>query len=29
MRDGKWRTIRVEVAHADLVARTKPGYYAR
>jgi len=27
--DGKWRAIRVEVARADLVARTKPGYYAR
>jgi Ca-activated chloride channel homolog len=28
-RDGKWRTIRIEVARADLIARTKPGYYAR
>ncbi len=28
-RDGKWREIRVEVARADLVASTKPGYYAR
>lgn len=28
-RDGKWRTIRVEVAHNDLIAKTKPGYYAR
>jgi len=28
-RDGKWRKIRIEVAHADLIARTKPGYYAR
>jgi VWFA-related protein len=28
-RDGKWRAIRIEVAHADLVASTKPGYYAR
>ncbi len=27
--DGKWREIRIEVAPADLVARTKPGYYAR
>jgi Ca-activated chloride channel family protein len=27
--DGKWREIRVEIAHADLVASTKPGYYAR
>jgi Ca-activated chloride channel family protein len=26
--DGKWREIRIEVARADLVARTKPGYYA-
>ena len=29
VRDGKWRAIRIEVARADLVARTKPGYYAR
>ena len=28
-RDGKWRTIRIEMARADLIARTKPGYYAR
>jgi len=28
-RDGKWREIHVEVARADLLARTKPGYYAR
>jgi hypothetical protein len=28
-RDGQWRTIRIEVARADLIARTKPGYYAR
>ncbi len=28
-RDGKWRTIRIEVNKEDLVARTKPGYYAR
>jgi VWFA-related protein len=27
--DGKWREIRIEVASAELVARTKPGYYAR
>ncbi len=27
--DGKWRKIRVEIARADLVASTKPGYYAR
>jgi len=29
VRDGKWRTIRVEVARGELVASTKPGYYAR
>ncbi|MDQ3907758.1 MAG: hypothetical protein M3268_05375, partial [Acidobacteriota bacterium] len=28
-RDGRWREIRVEVARPELVARTKPGYYAR
>jgi VWFA-related protein len=28
-RDGKWREIKIEVDRADLVARTKPGYYAR
>ena len=28
VRDGKWRTIRVEVARGELVASTKPGYYA-
>ena len=27
--DGRWRAIRIEVARAELVARTKPGYYAR
>ncbi|HJZ82632.1 MAG TPA: VWA domain-containing protein [Pyrinomonadaceae bacterium] len=27
--DGKWREIRVEIARAELVASTKPGYYAR
>jgi len=27
--DGKWREIRVEVAHGDLMASTKPGYYAK
>ena len=26
---GKWHEIRVEVAHPELTARTKPGYYAR
>src|SRR5882724_1625503 len=28
-RDGKWRAIKIELARADLVASTKPGYYAR
>jgi VWFA-related protein len=28
-RDGKWHEIRVEVAHPELIARTRPGYYAR
>lgn len=28
-RDGKWRDIRVEVAQPALIARTKPGYFAR
>jgi VWFA-related protein len=28
-RDGKWREIRVEVTQPQLIARTKPGYYAR
>lgn len=28
-RDGKWREIRVEVTQPELVARTKPGYFAR
>jgi VWFA-related protein len=28
-RDGKWRTIRIEVAREDVIARTKPGYFAR
>lgn len=27
--DGKWRTIKVEVNDPTLIARTKPGYYAR
>ena len=26
---GKWHKIKVEVAHSDLTARTKPGYFAR
>jgi VWFA-related protein len=28
-RDGKWREIRVEVTQPQLIARTRPGYYAR
>ena len=28
-RDGKWRAIKVEVARGELVASTKPGYFAR
>ena len=29
VRDGKWREIKVEVARGDLVASTKPGYFAK
>ncbi len=28
-RDGKWHDIRVEVTYPALIARTRPGYYAR
>lgn len=28
-RDGKWHEIRIEVAQPELIARTKPGYFAR
>ena len=28
-KDGKWRTIRVEVSRGDLTAKTKTGYYAK
>ena len=28
-RDGKWHEIRVEVSRPELIARTRPGYYAR
>lgn len=28
-RDGKWHEIRVEVSHPALIARTRPGYFAR
>jgi VWFA-related protein len=28
-RDGRWRSIRIEVSRAELLARTRPGYFAR
>ncbi len=28
-RNGKWREIRIEVAQPELIARTRPGYFAR
>jgi VWFA-related protein len=28
-RDGGWRAIRIQVARPELIARTRPGYYAR
>lgn len=28
-RDGKWRSIRIEVVRPELLARTRPGYFAR
>jgi VWFA-related protein len=28
-RDGKWRQIRIEVTQPELIARTRPGYFAR
>ena len=28
-RDGKWRAIRIEVSPPDLIARTRPGYFAK
>jgi VWFA-related protein len=28
-RDGKWRAIKIEVSNADLIARTREGYFAR
>ena len=28
-RDGKWSTIRIEVSQAELIAKTRPGYYAK
>lgn len=29
VRDGKWRAIRVEVVKPELLARTRPGYFAK
>lgn len=28
-KDGRWRAIRIDVARPDLIARTRPGYFAR
>lgn len=28
-RDGKWRTVRIEVNRPELTAKTRPGYYAK
>lgn len=28
-RDGRWRAIRIEIDRPELIARTRPGYYAR
>jgi hypothetical protein len=28
-RDGKWRTINIEVTRAEAIARSRPGYFAR
>ena len=28
-RDGAWRAIQIDVSRTDLIARTRPGYYAR
>lgn len=29
LHDGRWREIRIAVTHPELIARTKPGYFAR
>jgi Ca-activated chloride channel homolog len=29
VRDGKWRTVKVEVSEPDLIARSRQGYFAR
>lgn len=28
-RDGKWRSIRIQVRNPDLISRTRPGYFAK
>lgn len=28
-RDGRWRSVRIEVSRAEVIARTRPGYFAR
>ena len=28
-RDGKWRTIKLDVKNSDLISRTRPGYFAK
>jgi hypothetical protein len=28
-RDGSWRAIRIDVSRSELIARSRPGYYAR
>jgi hypothetical protein len=28
-RDGRWRTIKLEVTDPELISRTKPGYFAK
>lgn len=28
-RNGKWRSIKIEVANPDLISKTRPGYFAR
>jgi VWFA-related protein len=28
-RDGKWRAIKIEVNRAELISRTRPGYFAK
>jgi hypothetical protein len=28
-RNGKWRAVKIEVDNAELISRTRPGYFAR